>query len=275
MAIFGLFLNTIIVNALICALVISLLIFHFSNKLISSATTNKKQQEMQFFSYLASAWDNIFLNNQSIVSRYVDRLKREKHKYKSKTLVSVLTTDTAIFGLQNLSWLPLLVGNFWLIYSGSASQTEILALMLLIPKQIELMEGISSFNQMLTFWHQDKINFQQTLSMTEVPDSDLLARINFEKIFINGKKYKNINELLELISSTKHGRIEIRGDNGSGKSSLLIACHAALSGAFYLPAKPNLFIDGNELLPCSTGQSMGDHLMFLSTASENILLLDE
>lgn len=145
-AIFGAFLNIQVVFAFGLSLLISFRIYFFSRKKTLSATEKFKHQEITFYSFISSIWNNVLLNNQSIIKRYQNRLTSEESLYKSRLQESFLVTDFFVFGLQNLSWIPFIAMNMWVLRSGSYSLAKNLTMILLIPKQIELLEGIRTLN---------------------------------------------------------------------------------------------------------------------------------
>lgn len=274
-AIFGVFLNIQVILAFGISLLISLAIYFLSRKRTLNATEQFKHQEITFYSYISSIWNNVLLNNQSIMQKYQTRLTSEKSLYKSRLQESFLVTDFFVFGLQNLSWIPVIAMNIWVLRSGSYSLAENLTMILLIPKQIELLEGIRTLNQMFTFWNQDRKIFEKTISMTKVENLDPSSRINLKEVFVDGKKMESLNETLSLIKNLSSGRVLVTGSNGAGKTSLLIYIHDQLDHTFYLPSTPDLYLDVHSETMRSTGQRLADHLDFLLSAPEKIILLDE
>ena len=85
---------------------------------------------------------------------------------------------------------------------------------------------------------------------------------------------ESYNDLLH--QATRPGRLTLRGENGSGKSTALMLVKNALQGrAFFLPTYNQLnFI--SETNKYSTGESLRKRLMeILEKVNVDVLLLDE
>ena len=274
-AIFGVFLKGQVVFAFCLSLLLSMGIFWLSRGRTLEATSAFKQQEIRFFSFVNSVWDNVVLNNQSVLKKYSDRLFVEKSSYRAGLQASYLIPDFFVFGLQNLSWIPVIAVNVWVLRSGAASFSENLTMVLLIPKQVELLEGIRTLNQMFTFWSQDQKIFQKTIATAQLHTVDLAPRIDLHRILVDQKPMASLDEIVRFVKGLKNGRILVSGSNGSGKSSLLIHIHDQFPESFYLPSVPNFYIGSDNHQSRSTGQSLADHMDFLAEIPETILLLDE
>ena len=85
----------------------------------------------------------------------------------------------------------------------------------------------------------------------------------------------SLEETLNLIENVNSGRVLVTGSNGAGKTSLLIFIHDQLDRTFYLPSTPDLYLGASSEDMRSTGQQLADHLGFIISAQEKIILLDE
>lgn len=114
----------------------------------------------------------------------------------------------------------------------------------------------------------DKI--KATLSRSS--DDDLIDENNLS--FANPRFIKSHQDLLE--QTLQNGRLTIRGENGSGKSTALMLIKNALAGrAFFLPTHDHLsfYTETNKY---STGESLRKRLFeILEKVDVDVLLLDE
>jgi ABC-type transport system involved in cytochrome bd biosynthesis fused ATPase/permease subunit len=82
-------------------------------------------------------------------------------------------------------------------------------------------------------------------NMLPEPDQDFDRRIKFDRLVLRERDHANVvssvNDALRIVQAQPTGRVNIRGGNGTGKSSLLASLKTELrQRAFYWPASDRL-----------------------------------
>ncbi len=125
-----------------------------------------------------------------------------------------------------------------------------------LPRQIEMTKDCytlaSGWNDMVAVWARLGGAVD---SMRPDPDAAYDRRIKYDRLVLRedeqAKTVASLDEALSLVYSKGTGRINVRGGNGSGKSTMLAALKASIKNrAYYWPTTDRLafqFAEGMEL----------------------------
>nr|WP_315233369.1 ABC transporter ATP-binding protein [uncultured Albidiferax sp.] len=250
-----------------------------------------------------SAWDNIFSGN-----RYNFRLWH--HGFKTRLRDALAAQIRAILareGLATLHGIVSLAALFsylaWVAGDNAGNTALLVALAATLPRQIALSSDMhdlaSGWNDLAAVW--TRIGGACN-AMRPAPDAGFLQRIGYGELRLqwatdrDAQPCANLDEALAIVDAQPHGRLQVRGGNGSGKSSLLAALKTRLGHqAFYWPTQDKLAFafagaqpvdddgdddaDGEEA-PASSGFSSGERqlraLQEISLKTQaRVYLLDE
>lgn len=252
-------------------LLVEFFIFYHKNQ-ISKMSKISQKSRIYFIAILNKIWDNVIIFNQYNVGIF-NRIYKKNFNRSKKYHIHSQSFNQLIssFGMI-LFMIPVLGLIVYLFIKHHNDYVFLSLLVATLPRQIQLLQ----MGQVLVF-HQTNfsgikarfIGLQNSLNM---PDIDILSRINFKEIFVNNMPLSDF----DLNHLPKNGRMTIKGRNGAGKSSFLLYLKTLLSNrAFYLPVSHDLFFHQNHKK--STGQKLSSQLMQINNniSDIDVIILDE
>ncbi len=215
-------------------------------KTSSDAYTQNQKQTNRLTAHTYTAWDNILSGN-----RYSYRLWNSEFKARlRRALQAQIRAIVVREGLSTaggiISLLVVFATIAW-IAAGAQGDTEtLIALAATLPRQIDLAhsvlglaEGVNDLIAIRARMGGAVEHFEQT------PDPAFAQRIKPDMLTLRSEQaalaVASPLEALAAIRALPTGRINVRGGNGSGKSSLLALLKKELgSAAFYWPTTDRL-----------------------------------
>lgn len=193
-----------------------------------------------------TAWDNVFTGN-----RYNLRLWFEEFKVRLRECLRAQIN--AIAWREGLSAgggiIGLLVVFATMAFVAAQDRGDIgllIALAVTLPRQIEM---TSSVHEFVTGWNDVLAHWTRwggiIYNMKPNPDPDFERRIQFDRLIVReggeSRECSSVEQALRLLLARPTGRVNLRGGNASGKSSLLTALKAMLNKhSYYWPAADRL-----------------------------------
>ncbi|MBI4041219.1 MAG: hypothetical protein HY390_05070 [Deltaproteobacteria bacterium] len=260
-------------------LVLAGLLFKFQKNKQKQLAALAQLSRVSLVKILLNAWDNILIGNHYNFNLWN---KETKHRFEisrnsnvhAETLQSLVS-----IGIAFTTLVPVFIVII-LHVSQHLHEPAILSIFVVtLPRLFGVLNYTYELLTLLFQWttHQEKLAGVRKI-LSETLNESLPERIRWAKIsFYKGTTPQNIFSLTDLMPLTKiPGRLTLRGENGTGKSSILMLLKEKLGeDAFYLPAKGDLFfqIDTSSF---SSGETAKSYLEELQRAvPEKILLLDE
>lgn len=248
------------------------LVYLLNNKIDKTATTAQNAR-LNLIGKLHHSFDNVILNNaynyklfkNQIDSQFIkttsDHITAEKVRYLSATL-----------GMLVLM-LPVLLMLFYL-FKTHLNNTAMLAILIAtLPRQVQLLQmcyTLISYNVGIAMI---KARIKGLFEIFKNDDFDLTPFIQQDNI-----KVLQTGLTFDKDNLPKTGRITLIGENGVGKSSLLLTLKQKFGDtAYYLPVKHQLCFDNKNTHQGSSGQQLIRQLSELKSelSGIKILLLDE
>ena len=240
-----------------------------------------------------TAWDNITAGN-----RYNYRLWHAGFKQRLRAALDAqIRAILAREGIAAISGVFALVVVFsylaWIAGRNVTDTAMLIALAATLPRQIDLSYNVhglaSGWNDLLAVWTRMT---GACAAMRPAPDANFDQRIRFDGVALSDGHEAvvcaSVDDALNRIKAHSQGRILVRGSNGSGKSSLLVALKSRLgSQAFYWPTSDKLAFafSGNsapddEDEPSASGFSSGERQLkslqeIVNRTRATVYLLDE
>lgn len=243
----------------------------FKNKLSNLAKTAQASR-LVLMSRLSKVWDNVIIFNKYNYLRHNQTLINKLNQAK---IDSIHAKSMRHFS-SNVGMLILLgcvlTASGVLFWQNQADVAMLAMLVATLPRQIQMLqmshELISYRAEISTLMAR----LDGLIELFDTPNATLDKYIKKDKIFI-----KQTNQVFDFDDFMKNppstGRITLVGDNGVGKSCVLLALKERLGKrAYYLPAKHELVFDN---LDGSTGQRTIREIDELTSDDAPILLLDE
>ncbi len=204
----------------------------------------RRTNRMTAHSY--TAWDNVFAGN-----RYNYRLWNGEFKSRLRTALSAQIRAIMVReGLSTASGVISLVIVFtaiaWVASKAHGDTETLIALAATLPRQIDLAHNVLSLaeggNDLLAIW--TRIG-GAVAHFSPAPDANFSSRVKLKKLTLRKEdsalSVTSIGEVLAAVRAETTGRINVRGGNGSGKSSLLALLKSELgAAAFYWPTTDRL-----------------------------------
>jgi len=268
-----------------CGIFLASLLLYFQKRSKERLSLKAQQSRIRWISLLLLAWDNILLNNS-----YNFRIWNHKSLERGKRLIGKavqLGTFSQFVSIAMAFALifPSIILVIYLAYTHIHDLPFLAVLVVVLPRLFQVL----TFSYELLFLVADlpmqKAKLKTVLALLDDSENkeeaqDMLDRIDWEKIDVVSHepmiKQAKIEpkELLQALPAT--GRMTLHGENGSGKTSLLLAMKIKHGkDAFYLPSKHELLFM-HERRQASTGQLSRQILEELASNIEApVILLDE
>lgn len=221
-------------------------------------------------------WDNVLIGNRINAGHWRGRLLSCYQAFRISTLRHERFNQVISVVIAFLSNAPVFVCFFYYICQPGVSNAQILSSIVLLPRLFQIVNSSHYFLWQMTqagslFARERFITSQ----LNEGESKELAARIRPDRLRIESAAGESLTATEILNQLPSHGRFTVRGENGAGKSSLMMHVKSQLGeGAFYLPAKSDLLFD--RPIEGSTGQRLSQIMEILAQAgSRLVLLLDE
>ncbi len=236
---------------------VALLAFQwFLRKPVATAYLAQQRETNRMTAHTYTAWDNITSGN-----RYNYRLWHTGFKERLRlALRAQIRAIMAREGIATVSGIFALVVVFsylaWVAGRNVGDSALLIALAATLPRQIDLSYNVhglaSGWNDLLAIWTRMGGACE---AMRPAADSQFNQRIRFDGVSLqrDGQTLlcSSVDTAAAQVLLQPNGRILVRGSNGMGKSSLLVALKAQLGNqAFYWPTNDKLsfaFLKGKEI----------------------------
>lgn len=268
----GFFLDFKVVIAYLLGFVMVEFFIFYHQKVISKTARIAQKSRISFISTLNKIWDNIVILNKYNLdlfnTRYKQNFNRAQKHHISNHSASNLVASLGMI----LFMLPVLGLICYLFIQNQANYVFLAVLVATLPRQIQLLQMGQALVFHQTNFSSIRAKFIGLKNSLQVPNMNILDRINFKAISMNGVSLQEI----DYHHLPKTGRMTIKGCNGAGKSSFLLHLKTLLSDrAFYLPAKHNLLFC--RINNQSTGQNLLANLKEIHSSINDIemIILDE
>lgn len=257
----------------------SVVIIYFSSPIISRKAKTTENSNMEYGEMLANIWPNTSLGNS-----YNERVWHERVRAKGEKFYRDIVDVTTFRQLNNLTLgLAALLPSMYLIYmTATADAVTASVFAAIIVNLTRIIHILNSFGALV----YQVLDLKSVTTRIEMLDA-LLSKVQNTKasmvskplgpVHMNGVAVENFAKTAEQLERSKTGRFVITGDNGAGKSMLLLHLknHFARS-AFLLPVDMQGIQWRQETSKLSTGQRIISVLGELAEDAEyQVLLLDE
>lgn len=262
-------------------IVLASIILYFQKQHKTNLTLKAQDSRIGWTSLLVKAWDNILLNNNynsaiwhrnnnnQNIKLVTHTVELEKFNQIIAILMAfvlilpsmILISYLAVMNVENISFLAIITVLFPRLFQVLNISYELLFLVADYPVQKAKMKTVLSIAD-------DKLQSNENSNL-------LQDRIHWDKI--QATLFSQEIKSKELLSNLpQSGRITLKGQNGTGKSSLLLLLKEKYKDqAYYLPSKHDLLFDV-ERDSLSTGQFASTVLKEINEKVEApIILLDE
>lgn len=242
----------------------------------AAASETAETERMELSTIARRIWPNLILRNGLSAQTWTSRLLNQHGR-----TVNAVQREAKIRNASNLvlslaSIVPIVLICIALIYYNADDREYLASLFVSMPRMFSILALVS----MLLFMVFDFSSIYGQMRVVEelFREKEHVGEFDLNRIRIeaDGKiaPISSLDAFLELCHHRSH--IKIRGENGVGKTSLLLAAKERLGdGAFYLPATSLLDLP-TKLGSGSTGQIKKDEIeAVLRDLKKSVLLFDE
>src|SRR5271170_1924265 len=193
-----------------------------------------------------TAWDNVFSGNSYNLRLWLAGFKSRLREGLTAQVRAIVAREgmSAMSGIVSLA---IVFATVTIVAVHDAGNTVMLvALATTLPRQIEMTYELhllaTGWNDFIAIWTRFG---GVAANVLPTPDPAFDSRIKFDRLVLregdDANVVSSVNDALRIVQARPIGRINVRGGNGAGKSSLLASLKTELRRrAFYLPASDRL-----------------------------------
>jgi hypothetical protein len=260
----------------------------FKNRIKSNSLALQKVRK-DLTKHLMIGWDNITIGNQYNFQIWKGIFTDLWIKWDRCSVMNVILSTCASSSFIILNTIPVMINIVYIFYIN-IENTELLAgIVATFPRQIQILQHFYIFSSYLVHWHSLRPRISSFINSIKKNFyskhfDKIIQWININ-IFINNKELKInlLQDLLNQLDMFSSGRVTIKGNNGSGKTTILNAIKEKYRDvAYILPSHSTLVYNySSKLVNFSTGESIIRKLKEINSLYNNningykILLLDE
>ena len=193
-----------------------------------------------------TAWDNVFSGNRYNLRLWLAGFKTRLREALTAQ-VRAITAREGMSAMSGIVSLAIVISTTFVVALHNAGNTVLLiALATTLPRQIEMTYELhllaSGWNDFVAIWTRFA---GVAANMLPEPDATFDARIKFDRLVLregaDANVVSSLNDAIRIVKARPTGRINVRGANGAGKSSLLASLKTELrQRAFYWPTSDRL-----------------------------------
>lgn len=238
----------------------SALVLYFQKNKRKRLALKAQQSRIRWATLLHKAWDNILLNNTYNLNLWKDKAKERGERLIGKAVELEKYSQAISITMAMLLMGPSILLVVYLGFTHLNDHSFLAILTVLLPRLFQVLTYSYELLFLISDYPMQQARLNTVISVLDIStqiedEKSLISRINWKKISVEDKIFKNeivLEDLMEKLP--KRGRITLQGDNGSGKTSLLLSLKLKYGDeAFFLPAKHELLFKTSKNY-ASTGQ---------------------
>lgn len=247
---------------------------HFRRHALKAAAKEDQKSRLNLTAKLFDSWDNVVIANKHNYMLYKDFIQKSfaiaKHNSVKSEALKHINSSVGMIVLI----LPVFIVTA-IIFNKNWQDTATMAVLVAtLPRQIQLMQMCYAL-----------IGYHTSISVVKTMLDGILevlspAPVNLNNyIQANRIRVKQTGEVFDATQLPKQGRMTLVGDNGVGKSCILLKLkNESWDQTYYLPAKHNLYFNykTDQTHKGSTGQQLIKQIQEIRLEDQStIVMLDE
>ena len=193
-----------------------------------------------------TAWDNVFSGNGYNLRLWLAGFKSRLREALTAQIRAIVAREgmSAMSGIVSLAIVFATITMVAVRHVGDMAL--LIALATTLPRQMEMTYELhllaTGWNDFIAIWTRFG---GVAANMLPQPEATFDSRIKFDRLVLregdDANVVSSVNDAVRIVQARPTGRINVRGGNGAGKSSLLASLKTELRRrAFYLPASDRL-----------------------------------
>jgi hypothetical protein len=193
-----------------------------------------------------TAWDNIFVGNRYNLRLWLADFK-DRLREGLTAQVRAIVAREGMSAMSGIVSLAIIFATITAVAMHNIGNTALLVgLATTLPRQIDMSYELhllaTGWNDFIAIWTRFG---GVAANMLPEPDPDFDARVKFDKLILreegDAHVVSSLGDAVRIVRARPNGRINVRGANGAGKSSLLASLKTELKkGAYYWPTTDRL-----------------------------------
>lgn len=240
---------------------------------------------------LLAAWDNVLLGNNYNFNLWQEKTTQRLERSLKKNIALERFDQMMAIITSLITILPSVIVVLYVAWTNRHDMVRLSTFVVTLPMLFTALSYTYQTMSLCFRWgmHKSKLaSLFKTIQSSSKHAEAIKKNVKWDKIRlmeetkcnpqqVSLKSPCDLNSHHELIlRAEQSGRLTLRGENGCGKSSLMILIKAALQNkAFYLPTHSELTFT-SETNDRSTGEALRNRLVeILEKVPSDVLLLDE
>lgn len=248
---------------------------------VTSSAKQAQEDRTAMMQSLLPAWDSILIGNQLNIHLWKNYFIDKHHNANKSALKCVLFSELTTIISMFLILLPVTGTWVWLIYQNIDNVVFLSVLIATFPRQIITIFHVSAIVAYASRWNSLKTRLEGLKSALNITESVKVGTISWKRIKAEKDNavihIDSIDSIQAITQDYSPGRTTLRGDNGTGKSTLLALIKEQVSEtAFLLPPHSDMFFEFSSNKSLSTGEKIIASLEAIKKSGTlQLLLLDE
>ena len=247
---------------------------HFRRHTLKMAAKTDQQSRLNLTAKLFDSWDNVVIFNKHNYTLYNNIVQKSFATAKSNSVKSTsIQHINSSLGMIILM-LPVFVVTAFIFNKNWQDAATMAVLIATLPRQIQLLQMCYALIGYHTSIGVIKTMLDGILEVLKPTTVDLDTYIQANQI-----RVKQTGQIFDSTQLPKQGRITLIGNNGVGKSCMLLKLKDHYQEqAYYLPAKHNLYFNykTDKAHRGSTGQQLIKQIQEIREDDQStIIMLDE
>lgn len=244
------------------------------------ASRNVQEARKQLADILLAAWDNVVLGHKSYKKKWLASFNTQTINTNSAFTKYNLVRSSISFLSTLLALTCVVIGNLFVVVKAQNNFTLVASVVVTFPRQVQVLQNTFMFFSAMLEWDAIGIRIAglATPLSIKAPTENYIQidKLSFCGIGVK-EKYSSEYDFIHDLENLPVGRVTIRGENGTGKSTLLARLAEHFSeNATYLPTKYDLMFDDETIRTASDGERLVRVLNeFLEKGVGEYVLLDE
>lgn len=242
---------------------------------ISQSSRDEMLADTKLNEHLSKGWDNIILGNRLFYERWMSLFFHSFQQSEKASIDAARKKNLPIAIAGMVTNGIVLSSALIIIWLNQNNLGIVMSVLVMLPRSLQVVMHIQICQSYLAQWRslKEKLIITQE-SLEELTPADLHSHIVEDKIKANNNPL-SIIDLINTITKLDFGRITISGENGTGKSTLMLILKQTFGPlAVYLPAH-HQFILKESRLKLSSGEAVLSALQDIQNEDCKIFLLDE
>ena len=247
---------------------------HFRRHALKMAAKTDQQSRLSLTAKLFDSWDNVVIFNKHNYTLYNNMVQKSfaiaKNNSVKSTSIQHINSSLGMIILM----LPVFVVTAFIFNKNWHDAATMAVLIATLPRQIQLLQMCYALVSYYTSIGVIKTMLDGILEVLKPTTVDLDTYIQANQMWV-----KQTGKVFDSTQLPKQGRITLIGNNGVGKSCMLLKLKEHYQEqAYYLPAKHNLYFNykTDKAHKGSTGQQLIKQIQEIREDDQSrIVMLDE